>query len=105
MVEDERLLDGVQMEGRADALDGGDLRPVRQFLHLHRAGTDQLAVHDDIAAAALAGAAPDLGARQVELLAQDVRQAGLLIDDQSPFDAVDVDDLLSHGGLLGRRWG
>ena len=81
----------MQMLGRADALDGGDLAELGDPLHLLGAGADHLAVQDDRAGAAYARAASDLDAREAHA-AKDVRQRVVLgIAEDEPLNAVDIE--------------
>ena len=69
----ERLLQRVQPAVAHQPLDGGDLGAVR--LHgEHQAGARGLAVDEDGAGAADAVLAADVGAGQLEILAQEVHQ-------------------------------
>src|SRR5439155_11656803 len=67
----ERSLERRQLPVRGEAFDGDDLRPVgldgEEHAALHRAS-----VHQDRAGAAVAGVAADVGAGQVEVVANEV---------------------------------
>ncbi len=71
-VGDPRHLDGVQLIRCADTLGSGNHGSVCNATHLHGTGTDQLAIHNDRATAALAGAATHLDTGQPQVLTQDV---------------------------------
>ena len=89
-------LQGMQVVGRADPLDGGDPGAVLHAFHLGDAGADHLAVQDHRAAAALALAAADLGPGQFQLFPQHVRQHGVGLRDDGLRHAVDMEHLLDH---------
>ena len=80
----------------ADTLDRGDLGVVGNAAHLVDAGLGDLAVHDDIAGAAMALAAADLAAGQQQVLTQDGRQSLVLVQDQVPGNAVDDKRFSDH---------
>ena len=89
-------LQRVHVAQGADALDGGDLGVVGNSAHLVDAGLGDLAVHDDVAGAAVALAAADLAAGQQQVLTQDGRQGLVLVQDQVPGNAVDDKRFLDH---------
>jgi hypothetical protein len=87
-------LERVKIVRAPHPFDGRDRGPVRDLGHLGDAGPDQLVIQNDIAATALPFAAPDLGAGQAKLLAQDIGQ-GLIGSGNDGFcDAVDLECLL-----------
>jgi hypothetical protein len=100
VVENERLLNRVEIEGGADPFYGGDLGPAVDPLHLQDAGAYQFAVQDHIARAALAVAAADLCPGQMELPAQHIGQEGFLVNDQRPLYAIDLQYLFNHSHTL-----
>ena len=75
----ERGLHGVQPAGPGDALDGGDAGTF-ELNRQQRAGFCGLAVEVDRAGPALAGVAADVGAGELQLLAQEVDQERARID-------------------------
>ncbi len=103
-VDDPGQLQGVEMVGVAEALDGGHRGPLADPGHLGHAGADQLVVQDHVAAPALALGAAELGAGEPQLLPQHVGQALVGRGDDQPLDAVDLDRALDHTvSLLGVR--
>jgi hypothetical protein len=81
----------MQVLGGADTLDGGDLRELGDPFHLLGAGPDDLAVQDDRAGAADAGAAADFDAGEAHT-PQDFSQCVVLgIAGDEPVDAVDIE--------------
>jgi hypothetical protein len=101
-VVDERTLHGVQLLAARQALDGHHIAPVRPR------GQDQAPVHSaavkqDGAGAALAVVAALLGARQIEVLAQQIQQRHARIDVfELSVDAVDAKAEVEVIGKLGR---
>ena len=93
-------LDRMQVFRRADAFDRGNAGPVFNLIHLGDAGSDDLAVHDHRADAALGHATSDLGARQAELPAKHVRQRSFGACDNRPEYPVDIKGLFLHTFLL-----
>ena len=83
-----RDLQGVQIVGRADALDGGDVGVGRQLFQRRLAGADRLAVDDDGAGSALTILATDLAAGEQHLFAQDIGEGRLAVGDDPAVDAV-----------------
>ena len=98
---DEGLLQGMQRAVLRQALDGGHLGAV---LHdgERQAGIDPPAVDQHGAGAALAVIAALLGAGQVEMVAQGVKERRPRRHRELPFDAVDDE---FDGDFLGRRNG
>ncbi len=86
----------MQPAFRRQALDGRDRRPVG--LHgQHRAALDGHAIHDDGAGAALARVTSDVGARQPEVLAEELDEHPSRFHVHRAGDAVDDEgDLLCH---------
>ena len=97
---DERRLHRVQVVGRAQALDGGDLVALVHDRE-REAGGDPPAIHDHGAGAALALIAALLAAGQMQVLAQCVEQGGARIELELPACPVYVEGHV-HG--LRRRW-
>ena len=82
-------LQGMHVAQGADTLDGGDLGAVGNSAHLVDAGLGDLAVHDDVAGAAVAFAAADLAAGQQQMLTQYLCKGLVLFQDKVSGDAVD----------------
>jgi hypothetical protein len=76
---DESLLDGVRFFGSAEAFEGGDF-VLLDGADGHDAGADGFATKDDRACAALSEAATELGAAEVEFVAEDVQEWSLCVD-------------------------
>ncbi len=95
-VEDPGELQGVEPVGRADALDGRDLRFRRHALHGRRARAHDLAVQDHRTRAALALAAGHLGAGQAGLMADHVGQLLRRIAHDGGRYAVDAEKFPIH---------
>ncbi len=95
-MEDKCLLKRMEIERRPDPFNRRDLGIVVDPLHLHGAGTDQFAVEDHVAGAALAGPTADFDAGQMQLLAQHIGQQRFLVNDQRPLNAIDIEYLLNH---------
>jgi hypothetical protein len=109
VVLDEGGLHRVQVVGRAQALDGGDLVAVVHDGQA-QAAVDPPAVDHDRAGPALAVVAALLGAGQLPVLAQGVQQGGAVVQVQLVGLAVDLQRhrrargrALGHGDLLGRE--
>ena len=92
----ELLLHRMQLVALGDALDRGDRRALG-FHAQHQAGTDQTAVHDDRAGAAVAGCAAFLAAGQADHVAQHIQQGLLGFAEEFGFLAVDGGGNVSLG--------
>src|SRR5262249_37376137 len=97
---EELLLDRVQLVAFGDALDSLDLAAFR-FDTEHQARAHDLAVDDDGASAAIAGAAAFLAAGQVQFVAQAIKQRLLRLTEK--FGGLAVDDgcyvMLTHSSV------
>ena len=89
-------LQRVHVGQRADAFDCGDFGIVGHSAHLEDAGLGDLAVHDDVACAAVALAAADLAAGQQQVLTQDSCQGLVLVQHEVSGHAVDDKRFLDH---------
>ena len=99
-VQDPRLLQRMQMSGGTYAFQGGDPRTVGNALHFHGAGTHKLAVDNDVAGPALAGAASDLHAGAAQF-AQHVGEGFVAFHHQAARDAIHNQLFFKHMTLLG----
>ena len=96
-------LQGMEALGRGHALDRGDGRAVGLDGE-HRAGLDGLAVEVDRAGAALRGVAADVGAREVQVLAEELDQEPSGLDIHLPGNSVDDErNMLVHGSTSFRH--
>ena len=75
----ERGLHRVQLVPLCDAFDGGDVGAVG-LSDEHRAGFDRPAVDVHDTGAALAGVAADMGAGQIQMVAQQMDEEGSILD-------------------------
>ena len=92
---DERLLQGMERAGRAEALDRGNLAAFE--LHSEReAGIDALAVDEDGAGAARPLIAPFLRAKKVQMFAQEIEKRCANIHLPLHFSSIDNP---AHRGL------
>ena len=96
MVVDPGLLKRMEHLGGADALDGRDFSEVVDSAHFGDAGADNLAVQQDGAGAAGALAAADFDARDVQLLAQDIDEGVVVVDDDAVLNAVHNEGFSLH---------
>src|SRR5207248_4104622 len=92
----ESLLDGMELAGLGDALDGGDL-PALELHGEERAALDGLAVDEHRARSALARVAADVRARQTQHIAQEMHEEEPWLDLASEVGPVDVDADGAHG--------
>ena len=82
-------LQGVEMLGRSDALDGENIGEGLHLAHFEHAGADDLSVDQHAAGAADAGAAADLGAGEAQPPQHHGQAVLLPVVDHVPLDAVD----------------
>jgi hypothetical protein len=98
---DPGLLEEVELAVGGEAFDGGDVAV--GFGNGELAGADGLAVDVDGAGAAFADAAAVLGALEVELVAQDPEERGVVGDVDGEGVAVDVEGV-RHGRFTSCGW-